>query len=71
MPTFSFTIADAANATRAMNALCASAGVEPTQANALQVVKDWVRDTTLAYERSLAAQAAIAAMVEPVPIVPT
>lgn len=71
MPTFSFTIADAGQATRAMNALCDTEGTNPTQANALKAVKNYVIQTVLTYERSQAMVAAIASVNDPTPITPT
>lgn len=60
-----------ADGVRAMNALCDTVGVAPTQAAALQVLRDQVVQIVKTYERSQAVQAAVASVADPVPIVPT
>ena len=70
MPTFTLTVSPAEGA-RTMNALCAQAGLEPTQANALKVLRQFLVSSVLSYERSQAMTTALASVVEPTPVDPT
>lgn len=70
MPTMSFDIPPG-QGQRVINALCAEAGLPPTQANAVQANKNYIIRTVQAYERLEAINAAIAAVAEPTPVTPT
>ena len=70
MPTFTYTF-NAGEGVRAMNALCASAGLPPTQPNAQAVVREFIVRTVMAYERTEAINAAVSAVSDPTPVNPT
>jgi hypothetical protein len=66
MATMTITIDDA-QVSRVIEALCVTAGVAPANAaNARQVVRDWVKRTTLEYERRRDSVAAVQALPTPV-----
>jgi hypothetical protein len=66
MPTFTFTVT-AAEGVRVMNAFCNNAGVPPTQAATLAILKDYIVSTVKDYEHNLA----VINVVDPTPVVPT
>ena len=66
MPTFTLTVT-AGEGTRVMNALCAAENLEPTLANAQQVLRTYIVRTVRGYEYNLAMQS----VAEPTPVVPT
>jgi len=70
MPVFTITVT-AGEGSRVMNALCALAGTEPTQSNALDALKKMVVQVVKDFERGEAQKAAMAAVVVPTEIVPT
>jgi hypothetical protein len=66
MATMTITIDDT-QVPRVIEALCVRAGVAPANAaNARQVIRDWVKRTTLEYEKERAMRDAIAALPAPV-----
>jgi hypothetical protein len=65
MAQMTITIADE-HVTRVITALCVTGGKSPINAaNAREVVREWVRTTTLAYERREAERVAVAGITPP------
>lgn len=62
--TITLTIQDA-QLTRVINALCASAGLAPTGANAKEALRQMVTRIVIGYDQALANQAAIDAVASP------